>query len=319
MLRRRILAPAVIAAAALALAACGGSGGSSTSSAASPSGSATSQGPVTIAAFNFGESRILANLYADVLEKAGYAPTVKELTTREVVAPALQKNEVQVVPEYLGTLTEFLNKQVNGPDAAPKASGDAETTFTNLKALAGPLGITALPFSKAQDQNAFAVTKEFAEANNISTISQLAEWSKTNNLILGGPPECPTRPFCQPGLEKTYGMKVSEFLPLDAGGPLTKQAIAQGKVTVGLVFSSDGGVEALNLTVLEDDKKLQTADNILPAVNTAAVTPALEKALNGVSDVLTTADLVTMNKAVDVDRKDPKVVAEEYLKSKGLL
>ena len=296
----------------LALSACGGS---STSSSSAP----VAGGPIAIGAFGFGESKILANLYAGVLAAAGFEPTVTELTNREVVEPALESGEIQVVPEYLGTLTEFLNAKANGPDATPLASGDVAATLAELQKLANAVGITVLTPSPAADQNAFAVTREFSEANGITTLSELAEFSAANDVRLGGPPECPTRPFCQPGLEETYGLKVAEFVSLDAGGPLTKAALTQGKIDVGLVFSSDGGVAANDLVVLTDDKALQTVDNIVAAVNTASLTPALQAALDAVAAALTTEDLVQLNKAVDIDRADPATVATEWLVSKGLI
>jgi len=312
---------ALLASAVLVLAGCGSTSASSssTSPSASDTGSAAAaKGPVVVGAFGFGESKILAHLYADVLTKAGYTASVKELTNREVVEPALEKGDVQVVPEYLATLTEFLNAKVNGANPPAKASGDVDATLAALTALAQPLGITPLTPSPAADQNAFAVTKDFAGAHSLTTLSDLAAYSKSNDVRLGGPPECPKRPFCQPGLEKTYGATFSSFTSLDAGGPLTKQALKQNKVDVGLVFSSDGGVAAFNLVVLQDDKKLQNADNVVPAVKSDIVTPELTAALNALSAVLTTDDLVAMNKSVDIDRKDPAQVAQDYLTSKGL-
>lgn len=278
-----------------------------------------SLGDITVGAFNFTESQILAQLYSGVLTEAGYNASVLDSTNREVLQPALETGEVQVVPEYLGTFTEFLNRKVNGPEATPVASGDVDATYTEAKALAEPLGITVLTPSPAADQNAFAVTREFAEANNITSLSDLAAWSQLNPLILGGPPECPERPFCQPGLEGTYGIEVAEFSPLDAGGPLTKQALAQGSITLGLVFSSDGAVADLDLVVLDDDRKLQQVDNIIPAVLTSAVTPALTDALNALSAAMTTDDLIAMNKAVDIDRQTPADVARAFLVDKGLI
>jgi osmoprotectant transport system substrate-binding protein len=278
-----------------------------------------SLGDITVGAFNFTESQILAQLYSGVLTEAGYNASVLDSTNREVLQPALETGEVQVVPEYLGTFTEFLNRKVNGPEATPVASGDVDATYTEAKALAEPLGITVLTPSPAADQNAFAVTREFAEANNITSLSDLAAWSQLNPLILGGPPECPERPFCQPGLEGTYGIEVAEFSPLDAGGPLTKQALSQGSITLGLVFSSDGAVADLDLVVLDDDRKLQQVDNIIPAVLTSAVTPALTDALNALSAAMTTDDLIAMNKAVDIDRQTPADVARAFLVDKGLI
>ena len=161
------------------------------------------------------------------------------------------------------------------------------------------------------------MTKKFATDNNLTTLSDLAGYK--GDLILGGPSECPTRPFCQPGLEKTYGLKFKSFKALDAGGPLTKSAIAQGKVTIGLVFSSDGGISALGLQVLEDDKHLQNADNVVAAVNSKEAGDAdLAAALNSVAAALTTDDLIALNKSADVDRKDAAAVAKEFATSKGI-
>jgi osmoprotectant transport system substrate-binding protein len=199
-------------------------------------------GEIVVGAANFGENQILANLFAGALDAAGFDARVQPVTNREVYEPALENGQLDVVPEYVGTLTEFLNKKVNGPDAEAVASGDLDATVEALRGLAEPLGITVLEPSEAQDQNAFAVTKAFAEANDLTTLSDLADFE--GELVLGGPPECPTRPFCQPGLEETYGIEFSEFVALDAGGPLTKTALRQGEIQVGLVFSSDGSLSS---------------------------------------------------------------------------
>ena len=310
---------ALAVAASLALAACGSTSSGGTS--ASPGGSsAAPTGPIVVAAFNFGESKILANMYADVLKKAGYDASVKALGAREIVEPALEKGSaaggVDVVPEYLSTFTEFLNQKANGKSAPPKASPDEAATLAAAKTLAGAVGITVLDPSSATDQNAFAVTKDFATKNNLTKLSDLAAYS--GPLVLGGPPECPQRPFCQPGLEKTYGIKFSGFTSLDAGGPLTKKALQQGKIQVGLVFSSDAGIDVFGLKVLDDDKHLQNVDAIVATVNTSVVSDKLTQALNAVAAALTTDELVALNKKVDIDGDDPAQVAQDWLTSKGL-
>jgi osmoprotectant transport system substrate-binding protein len=201
------------------------------------------QGSLVIGAANFNESKILANLYSIALEGAGFDTEIKEVTNREVYGPALERGELTVFPEYVGTFTEYLNKRKNGPDAAPVASGDLDATVQALRPLAEESGLTVLEPSQAADQNAFAVTREFAEANDLQTLSDLA--GVEGELVLGGPPECPTRPFCQPGLEQTYGIEFDGFVSLDAGGPLTKTALEQGRIQIGLVFSSDGSLGQL--------------------------------------------------------------------------
>jgi osmoprotectant transport system substrate-binding protein len=200
-------------------------------------------GDVVIGAANFSESQILANLYAVALEGAGFDAEVRNVTNREVYGPALERGELTVFPEYVGTFTEYLNKRRNGPDAEAVASGDLEQTVEALRPLAESVGLTVLEPSAAQDQNAFAVTREFAEENGLRTLSDLAGYE--GELVLGGPPECPERPFCQPGLESTYGIEFDDFVSLDAGGPLTKTALKQGRIQVGLVFSSDGSLATL--------------------------------------------------------------------------
>ncbi len=282
-------------------------------------GGRSQEGQVTIAAFNFGESKVMASLYAGMLQDAGVDVAVSELSSREVIAPALQAGQVDAVPEYLGTFTEFLNKQVNGPDAPAVANSDVTETLAAGRGLAEPLGITLAEPALAADQNAFAVTREFAEQHSLRTVSDLAALSQTEPVVLGGPPECPTRPFCQPGLEEVYGAQIEEFVPLDAGGPLTKQALAQGAIDVGLVFSSDGGVSALDLVVLEDDKALQTVDNLVPALSERAATPQNIAVLNRLAATLTTEDLIELNRQVDIERRDPQAVAAEYLQAKGLV
>lgn len=273
---------------------------------------------LTIGAFNFTESQILAEVYAGALQANGYSTSIIQSTNREVLQPALESGEVQMVPEYLGTFTEFLNLKENGPDAKPLASGDVDATYEQAKRLGERVGITVLTPSPAADQNAFAVRGDFARQYELTSLSDLASLSNTANLKLGGPPECPQRPFCQPGLEGTYSMKFAQFVPLDAGGPLTKEALSQGVIDVGLIFSSDGGVAANDFVVLVDDLKLQQVDNVVPAVISSSVTPELTQILDAVSAAMTTDDLIAMNKAVDVDRRKPIDVAAEFLAAKGL-
>jgi osmoprotectant transport system substrate-binding protein len=198
------------------------------------------KGKVVVGAANFSENQILANVFVDVLKAAGFDATVKPVTSRDVYGPALEAGQLQVMPEYVGTLTEYFNKKANGPNAAPAASSDLQKTLTALRGFAAKKNLKVLEPAQAADQNAFAVTKTFATAHNLHTLSDLKTYS--GPLVLGGPPECPTRPFCQPGLEKTYGLHFTGFVSLDAGGPLTKTALKQGRVQLGLVFSSDGSL-----------------------------------------------------------------------------
>lgn len=318
--------------AALTLAGCGGSG-SSPSSATGPSSGTSSasagasaasrlcptkgHGAVTVGAFNFAESELLATVYADALRHCGYTTTVRQLGSREVVYPALKAGQIDVVPEYAATLTDFINNQVNGPAAPSKASGALATTMAALRAEL-PKNLVALQPSAATDKDAFAITKAFASAAHLSDLSQLAAYSHGHPVTLGGPPECPTRPYCEKGLQSVYGMAIARFVALDSGGPLTIAAIKSGKVTVGEVFTSDPTVGAQGLVILADNKHLQASDNIVPIVNTAVNGTALDSALNAVGAALTQSALVQMNAAVQVSHASPGVVAQQFLQQAGL-
>ena len=195
-------------------------------------------GTIAVGGANFTESTILATIYADVLTAAGFDASVQEVGNRELYLPALQRGEIQVFPEYLSTATEF----IEGDENNQVASGDVDATVEALTPLAEEAGLVFGEPSEAADQNAFAVTQAFADELGVSTLSELAEACGDGSLVLGGPGECPERPFCQPGLEETYGLEFDSFRELDTGGPLTKAALQQGEVSLGLVFSSDGAL-----------------------------------------------------------------------------
>jgi len=205
------------------------------------SGLSGGSGPITVVAASFSENITVANIYADVLTAAGYQAKVKTLNNRELYLPQLEKGSVQVVPEYAATLTQFLADAKKDTTDVP--SPDIITTIATLKTLATPVGLTVLDPAAATDENAFAVTTAFAAKYGVKTLSDLAT-TCGGGLTLGGPAECPTRPFCQLGLQKTYGLVVTGFTALDAGGPLSKNALKGGKVALALVFSSDASLSA---------------------------------------------------------------------------
>jgi osmoprotectant transport system substrate-binding protein len=139
-----------------------------------------------------------------------------------------------------------------------------------------------------------------------------------SKLKLGGAPECPTRPYCVPGLQKTYGITFAGFKALDSDGPLTYAAVTSGDIDVALVFSTDALVADKGLVVLQDDKHLENADNIIPVLRTAKATPGVTDLLNKVSALITTDGLTQLNKKVTVDKADPSAVATQFLKDNSL-
>ncbi|GAB3796681.1 glycine betaine ABC transporter substrate-binding protein [Micromonospora zhanjiangensis] len=203
-------------------------------------GLAKGSGKIVVGSADFSEAKILGELYRIALTGAGYQVTVQTIGNRELYEPALEKGEIQVVPEYAATMADFLNGKANGKDAASVSSPDLDKTVSGLKTLGDKVGITFGKPSTAQDQNAFAVTKEFADKYGVKTISDLADKCSGQATVLAGPPECPQRPKCQAGLVQVYNFKAGTFSSLDAGGPQTKSALKSGSASVGLVLSSDG-------------------------------------------------------------------------------
>ncbi|MFJ8134023.1 ABC transporter substrate-binding protein [Streptomyces hydrogenans] len=305
---------------AVSLTACGGDSleqGKEKSS----SGSGGEKGSLVVGAAAFTESKVLAELYAQLLRDAGYSASVTTVKNRELYEPALEKGEIDVVPEYAATLAEFLNAKVNGPKAPeekPVASGDVKATVDALRGLAEPRGLKVLEAGGAVDQNAFAVSKEFAEKNKLKTLSDLGA-AKLKVKIAAGD-ECAVRPFCAPGLKKTYGIDVAGVDPKGVGTPQAKQAVKDGVDQLVLTTTTDATVDGFGLVFLEDDKHLQNADNVLPVVNAKeAGAPEVTAALDKITKVLTTADLAELNRKVDAERAKPEDVAAAYLKEKGLV
>src|SRR5256885_5510246 len=304
-LKRIFVLGASMVALALVTTSCGSTGG--------PSSSASQKGTVTIASFNFSESIILAHIYGGALKNKGYTVVYRDkLGNREIVEPALENGQIDLYAGYAATDLTFVEKKQN---VALDAGTDAQANVQKLNSLLTPKGIKALDPSPAVDQNAFAVTKAEADANHLVKLSDVS--SVASGWTLGGPPECPQRPFCQQGLMSVYGLNFKAFKALDAGGPLTYAAFKSGAINIGLVFSSDGAIAANNLVVLQDDKHLQQADNIVPLIRSTVANSEVTALLNSIDAKLNTPDLTALNKSADVDKQDPIDVATTWVKNHG--
>ena len=305
--RSTVLGAALLAA-MLLVAACGSGGDDDDSPAA---GDTEERPAVTVGAVDFAENRIVAEMYALVLENAGYEVD-RQLTlgSREILQPALESGEIHVAPEYLGSLLLFL-------DAEADATGDPDNNAALLADLLQDKDQELLEYSEANDTNAFVVTQETADEHQLSTMSDLA--GIADMLTLGGPPECPQRPFCIPGLRDTYGIEFADFQPLDVGGPLTVAALEEGQIDVGLLFSTSSVIADRGWVLLEDDKELQTAENITPVVSTDVINDEIRDLLNAVSAELTTENMTELNGRVEIEEEDPQDVARDFLENAGLL
>lgn len=314
-------APLAGLALALLLTGCGTAEDQAASQAASGGGA---EGPgagqaVTVGAFDFGESIVLAEIYRQKLAADGFTANLQTLSSREVVEPALEAGDLDVVPEYLATITAFLNAKQNGPDAPEVISEDPEETLTALRPLAEEAGLVFYDYAEAQDQNAYVVTREFSEANDITTVSDLAEYSQANPVRMSGAPECAERQQCYLGLQELYGVRFTgEFVPTDLSGFQARERLENGDVQVAQFLSSDGGLDE-SLVVLTDDKGLNASDNIIPAVNGEAASPELEESLNEIHATLSQEELIGLNRAVNNERTPAAQAAEAWLQENDLL
>jgi osmoprotectant transport system substrate-binding protein len=266
----------------------------------------TSKGTLTVAGFNFPESSILAEVYGQALAHDGYTINYKlNLGTRQVVSAAIKAGQVDLYPGYAASELEFFNK------GAGEATSDPVATTAKLNARLQPLNLVALTPSAAVDKNAFAVPQAIATQYNLTKISDLVPIA--NKLVLGAGPECKTNAFCLPGLQTVYGLHFKEFKTLDTDGPATRAAFKNGSIQVGLVFTTDADLKSLGLVVLDDDKHLTAADNVVPIVRTAAATDEVKTVLNSIDAKLTTADLIGMIDQVANQHQDADVVAKAWL------
>jgi len=285
---------------ALVVGACGSSSKSA--------GGAGSKETVKVASFSFPESPILAAIYEGALKADGIGVTVQpSLGPRPVVAPAMERGDIDLYPGYAASDLEYYN------DNAHEASADTTSTVEKLRTRLAAKGLTALDPSPAIDTNAFAVTKATAEKYKLKSLSDLAPVSA--GLTFGAPSECPKNPYCQPGLEQTYGIKFKELKPLEIG-PAVNSALERGDIDVAEVLSTDGAARN-TFVLLDDDKKLQNADNVIPIIRTSAASDKVRKVLNKVSAALTTDDLAQLDKRSDADKEDPEVLAKDWLKKHG--
>ncbi|WP_425840032.1 ABC transporter substrate-binding protein [Streptomyces fractus] len=273
---------------------------------------------LVIGSAGFTESDLLANMYALLLKQAGYGTELLSVGNRELYEPALESGQIDVVPEYAATFADWLNAKAHGADAKPVGSPDLAATMKSLRSLAAPRGLDVLDAGKAVDQNAFAVTEAYAKKYDLKTLSDLGASGLKVRIAAGD--ECVQRPYCQPGLEKVYGIDVTGIDPKGVGTTQAKNAVQNGQDQMVLTTTTDATLAGFGLVLLDDDKKLQNADYLVPVVNRSrAGNEKVAGALGALNSVLTTEDLASMNQQVDSWRRLPEDVARTYLEDKGLL
>lgn len=306
--RGRIAAGVIALGVATALAAC---------SSGNPLDSGTSAAPgdvkkIIVGSQGFAESDILAQVYGQVLAANGYDVTYAAgIGSRETFIPALKDGSIDFIPDYAGNL-------LYGADPKAKATS-TEDVVAALPAALEPLGLAALDAAPAEDADALVVTSEFAAANKLKTIADLAPIAST--ITVGANTEFEGRPYGRSGLESVYGVTGWTFKAIDDyGGPGTLSDLLANNIQVADIYTTTPSIKQNKLVVLEDPKHLIAAQNIIPLLNKAFVTDDLSKLLNAVSTKLTTDELLNLNEiSAGSDKPSPEKVATDWLKKNGLV
>jgi osmoprotectant transport system substrate-binding protein len=313
---------------ALGLAACGSSGGgtggggstkaganSDPAGAASTSASTNSlpgkgKPAITMGDKNFSEEYLLGALYSQALKAKGFTVTLKgNIGSSEITDKALTSGQIDIYPEYTGVIYTELAKLGDRPKSAA-------VTYAGAKAFENKRGFEILQPTPFQDADGLAVLKAFATSKGLTTVDDM---SKLGSFTYGGPPENATRYQGVVGLKQAYGLTKIQFKPLTIGSQY--QALNQKKIESIAIFTTDGQLASGKYTVLKDTKGIFGFQQVVPVVSKkvlAAEGPAFAQVLNAVSAKLTTDAIVAMNKAVQIDQKDPGDVAKAFLSANGL-
>ncbi|HUW02069.1 MAG TPA: ABC transporter substrate-binding protein [Acidimicrobiales bacterium] len=300
---------AVLAVFSLFAAACGDDSSDTASTGGGDEPSAPVDGPtIKIGAQDFGESKILGEIYKQALEAKGFTVELVEIGGfRDILLEAFASDEVNFSAEYAASMLEFLNEN------AGEATGDADETVELLQAQLDDLELTALDPAPAVDTNAFVITDETAADLGYEKLSDLP--ADGEGLTLGAPADCETNPFCIPGLDRVYGVDLTGgFTPLDAG--LVADSLAADAVNIGVLFSTSAKIADEGWVLLEDDQNMLAADNITPVVSNAvaeAYGDDMVALVNQVSAALDTDTLTALNKRFDIDKEDADAIAADFV------
>lgn len=284
----------------LALAGCGSSDPLANEPSAGASGE--SDKSVVVGSQAYYSNEIIAEIYAQALEKAGFTVERKfNIGQRDAYMPQLENGSIDIMPEYTGNLLQYFE---------PKTSARASEDVYDELGKALPDSLAVLDQAQASDQDSYTVTEKFAKDNSVSSIEDLAKVSQ--KLTLGGPPELAERPYGPKGLSKTYGVDVA----FSATGDTTVEDLNAGTVNVANVFTADPRIRTDKLVVLDDPKALFLASNVVPVVE-ADKSEELAAVINPISAKLSAEELVNLNVQSTVDQKSAQDIASTWLGSNG--
>jgi osmoprotectant transport system substrate-binding protein len=276
------------------------------------------EGPLRIAYAPFFDTEVAARIYAGALVGAGYKVSVGDAIDPAEILSKLPSGEVQMAPMRLNAIANILKVDEYGALSLPITTRDVSELVSDARDLALPRGLAILTPSNANVGNAFVVNDEYAALTGVDSLSDLARASEAVPVVLGGPTICPTRFWCQPYLEDEYGISIKEFVPLDAGGGLSRAAVDTGSADVVWLSGNDGGIDEFGFTVLEDDLGREPVNPIAPVMQQSKVDPGITRVLDLVSAKLTSESIRDMSRRAEFEREELNDVVQEFLRENGL-
>lgn len=257
---------------------------------------------IVVGSQDYYSNEIIAEIYSQALENNGYqVQRDLRIGQREVYMSEIENGEVDLFPEYTGPLLQYWQ-----PDAAERQSEEVHEALV----AAAPEGLNILDQAKATDQDAYVITREFAEEHGISTIEDLAKVNEP--MTLGANSEAESRPNGPEGLAAAYGVEVG-FTPIeDGGGPLTVKALKDNDVQIAIIYTADPAIQDEDLVVLEDPAGLFLASHVVPVASDAVDEEARE-IINQVSAALSAEELVFLNSRSVNEQANADTIATEWL------
>ncbi|MGP9682330.1 MULTISPECIES: ABC transporter substrate-binding protein [unclassified Brachybacterium] len=309
--RRHLLGALGLGGVALGAAACSssdpfaeedGAGGGS-----SDGGGSADAGTIVVGSQAYYSNEIIAELFAQVLEKAGLTVDRQyQIGQREVYLPELESGALDVMPEYTGNLLQNYE-----PDAESASPEEIHSALSEVL----PDGLRLLPFAEATDQDSYTTTSDFASSNSLATIADLAG---LKDLKIAANSEFEVRPYGPEGVKKVYGVDIAVVPVEDGGGPLTVQALTDGDVQLADLYTSDPAIIANDLVPLEDPESLILPQNVVPVVS-KKVDDDAAAAITTVIEALSADDLVELNRRSVEDQSSSADIAKDWLGEKGLI
>jgi osmoprotectant transport system substrate-binding protein len=297
---RLALATGVALSAALVLAGCASSNPLDTPSDA-PSDDGGSD-TIVVGSQAYFSNEIVAEIYAQALENAGHTVDRQfNIGQRDAYMPDVESGAIDLFPEYTGNLLQYFD------DSAEATSPD--DVYAALQEVL-PDGLTALDYAEASDQDTYTVTKEFADANGLKSIADLADVDGT--VTLGGAPELEQRPYGPAGAKSVYGLD----LAFSATGDTTFDALLADEIQVADIYSADPRFQTEDIVALEDPESLILASNVVP-IASSDVADEIADVINAISAELSVEDLVSLGVQSTVDQKSPEDIATQWLTDKG--